>query len=122
MDKPMQPNPAHAVTIEEQVRTSRQNLEKAFKEFHKLLNDKVLDANKSTAQHNTERMTIDNLYKSAVALENVNVSEGVMSLAIIAVREMLKMRDRVNELEYELLKLKRDMGKLPGGPKNAPKE
>lgn len=122
MDKPTQPNPAHAVTIEEQVRTARQNLEKAFKEFHKLLGDKVLDVNKSTAQRNTERMTVDNLYKSAVALENVNVSEGVMSLAIISIREMLKVRDRVNELEYELLKLKRDMGKLHSGPQTNAKE
>jgi hypothetical protein len=34
-----------------------------------------------------------------------------MSLAIIALREMLKSRDRINDLEYELLKTKRDLTK-----------
>lgn len=117
MDKPTQ-TPSNTITVEEQIRRARQELEKSFKDFHELLNNKVLDANKSNAQQNTERQVVDKLYRSAVVLENINIGEGVMSLAIIAVREMLKVRDRVNELEYELFKMKKDIAKLSGAPKS----
>lgn len=111
-------NPAHVVSVEEQVRKQRQDLEVAFKKFHELLGDKILDANKSTAVRNTEQSIINNLYKAAATLDNTNAGEGVMSLAIIAIREMLKMRDRVNELEYELYLLRRDFIKGSGETKN----
>lgn len=52
---------------------------------------------------------VDKLYRAALKLDNLNVGEGVMSLAIISVREMLKMRDRQNELEYKLLTQMKNM-------------
>lgn len=110
MDKPItrEQNPAHVVAVEDEVRKHRQELELAFKSFHELLGDKVLSKNKSSAARNTEQSAINNLYRAAVGLDNINLGEGVMSLAIIAIREMLKMRDRVNGLEYELYLLRRD--------------
>lgn len=90
-------------SLEERVKVARSELELGFKDFHELLKSKVLDSNKSAAVKNTEKQIVDKLYRAALKLEDLNVGEGVMSLAIIAVREMLKMRDRQNDLEYKLL-------------------
>jgi hypothetical protein len=87
-------------------------LEDAFKSFHQLILSKVLDSNKSTATKNTETDIINKLVNSVVDLEKVNVGEGVLSLAVIAVREQLTMRDRINDLEYELYKTKREVNKI----------
>lgn len=99
-------------TIEERIKQARQNLEKCFKEYHRLLNDKVLDSNKSEAQKNVEKKIVDDLHRACLALESLNVGEGLLSMAVIAIREHLKIRDRVNELEYELFKTKRDIAAL----------
>jgi hypothetical protein len=90
----------------------KQELAGAFKSYHELVSNKVLDKNKSPALKNTEKQVVDRLVKSAVALENINIGEGILSLASIAIREQLIVRDRVNELEYELLLLKREVDKL----------
>jgi len=100
--KSMETDPKGTLEVEEKLRKTRQQLEVAFKDFHLLLGDKVLDANKSDGAKKTEELKVNNLYKAAVALDNINYGEGVMSLAIIAMREMLKVRDKVNELEYTL--------------------
>ncbi len=90
----------------------KQELAEAFKAFHELVSNKVLEQNKSPALKNTEKQVVDRLVKAAVALENVNIGEGILSLASIAIREQLVVRDRVNELEYELLLLKREVEKM----------
>ncbi|MFA5024097.1 MAG: hypothetical protein WC523_04035 [Patescibacteria group bacterium] len=82
----------------------KQDMEKAFREFHDIFSNKVLDKNKSVAVKNTEKAIVDRLVNSCVALENLNVGEGFMALAVISLREQLTMRDRLNELEYELCK------------------
>lgn len=79
--------------------------EEAFKDFHKqVFSSKVLDSNKSSAVKNTEMHLIDKMINSAIALDTVNSGEGLLALSTIAVRELLTMRDRVNELEYLLYK------------------
>ena len=90
----------------------RKELEAAFKEFHELVSNKVLDENKSAAVKNTEKAVVDRLVRAAVALDEVNVGEGILSLASIAIREQLIVRDRVNHLEYELLKAIRELNLL----------
>ena len=107
--KSMETDPKHTIEVEEQVRKCRHQLEVAFKDFHQLLGDKVLDANKTLSVKKTEEHAINSLYKAAVAMDNANYGEGVMSLAIIAIREMLKMRDRVNELEYTLFLTRKEL-------------
>jgi len=104
--------PSAPITIEEKIKQARQHLEKCFKEFHKLLGDKVLDKLKSEAHKNVEKKIVDDLQRACVALDNLNVGEGLLSLAVIAIREELKIRDRVNELEYELYKTKKDLATL----------
>jgi hypothetical protein len=90
----------------------KEDLGKAFKEFHQLLNNKVLDKNKTPAVKNVEKQAVDTLIKTATSLDNINVGEGILALSSIAVRELLKARDRINELEYELCLMRRDFLKL----------
>lgn len=105
------------VSLEERIKRARSGFEQAFKNFHELLGDKVLPENKSEAGVKLERHIVDEVVKSCIGLDRINIGEGVMALAVVALREHLKVRDRVNELEYklelsirELNKLKRELG------------
>jgi len=98
--------------IEQKYARAKLELEQAFKEFDGILKDKVLEQNKSIAKKNIEKDVVDKLYKSAVNLENLNSGEGVMSLCIIVIRELLRDRDRTNGLEFQICSLKRDLAKI----------
>ena len=102
--------PASAIAnIQQEYMKKKHAFEEAFKEFHKqVFSSKVLDENKSAAVKNTEHFLVDKLINSAVALDNANVGEGLLALTTIAIRELLTMRDRNNEIEYSLYKLIRD--------------
>lgn len=112
MDKSMQPLPHAPFNVQQDHLIKKRELELAFKNFHELVQNKVLDTNKSTAVKKTELQVIDQLVRSAQALDNINVGEGILALASIAIREQLMVRDRVNELEYELCKALRDINQL----------
>lgn len=105
-------NPLTDTKTQQEYLRKKEELSRSFKEFHQLLSNKVLDKNKTPAVKNTEKQITDSLVKSAAALDNINVGEGVLALSSIAIRELLKARDRVNELEYELCLLRRDFLKL----------
>jgi len=90
----------------------KKDLEQAFKEFHELISNKVLHANKSPAVKRTELQVLDKLVRASQALDNINLGEGILALASIAIREQLVVRDRVNELEYEICLARRDIQKL----------
>jgi len=125
MNEPTQPTqptlkrpPVTPENMAQRLKKARTTLEAAFKDFHLLLNDKLLDVNKSDAKKTQEKHIVDELVKACVILESANIGEGVMALAVIALREHLKVRDRVNELEYDLEMtkktlnlLKKDLGK-----------
>lgn len=90
----------------------KQELEVAFNNFHNIVKSKVLDKNKSPGLKKTEMFAINELVKAAQALENINVGEGLLALASIAVREHLIIRDRINELEYEICQALKEIKKL----------
>ena len=84
--------------------------EESFADFHKNhFLSKVLQENKSAAGKKTEQAAIDRLIKSAMILDQSNVGEGMLALLIVAIREQLSVRDRVNQLEYELCLAQRDV-------------
>jgi hypothetical protein len=126
-DKPssMSPPMPHPQDVQQDYARAKQELEIAFKDFHqKHFSSKVLEENKSPATKKTEQAAIDRLVKSAVALESLNVGEGILALVIIIMRQQLSTRDRVNHLEFELCKairdiqnLKKDLGVDDGQPK-----
>ena len=103
------PTSTAPVTLDQRMIQARSVFEVAFKNFHELLGDKILNENKSEAAKKVERHVVDGVVKSCVGLDKLNVGEGVMALAVVALREHLKVRDRVNELEYDLEVAKRDI-------------
>jgi len=108
-NKTAQPAAPHPKVVEDKLTKTRNNLGLAFKEFAKIIKDKILDTNKTAAQKNTEKQVVDDLYKTAVSLEQQNMTEGVFAVAMIALRTHLMTRDRVNELEYELYLTKKEI-------------
>ena len=106
------PIPPATFDVQQNYAKKKKELEVAFKEFHQLVGKKVLEVNKSPAAKKTELETINTLVKAAQALDNINVGEGILALASIAIREQLIVRDRVNELEYELCKALKDIEEL----------
>jgi len=101
-----------AYDLEQKANRARHKLEAAFKEFHQLATDKVLDKNKSAGVKTTEKKVVDDLLHAVVALEQANQGQGFLSLMTISIRETLAMRDRINDLEYELYLSKRDIKNL----------
>ena len=111
--KPAQPPPPSPQNVRQERTKVQQEFEEAFKDFHqKHFLSKVLEDNKSAAAKKTEQAAIDRMVKAAVALDNTNVGEGVWALLIVAIREQLSVRDKVNQLEYELCLTKKDMESL----------
>jgi hypothetical protein len=108
----LKPNPV-VKDIQADYNRCKRNFEEAFKEFHQnVFSNKVLDSNKSAAVKNTETHVVDKMMNAAVALDQANAGEGLLDLCTVAIREMLTIRDRANELEYELYKALRDMKKM----------
>ena len=111
MDQYNQP-PMATHDVHSEYMKKKTDLELAFKEFHQLLQDKVLEKNKSPAVKNTELDIVDKLVRATQALDQINVGAGVLALASIAMKEHLMVRDRVNELEYQLLLTKKELKEL----------
>lgn len=110
-NRPMQPPPA-TFNVQQDLVQKKRDLEQAFKDFHELICSKVLEINKSPGVKKTEMLTLNTLVKTAEALDNVNMGEGILALASIAIREQLIARDRINELEYEICLARRDIREL----------
>jgi len=104
--------PPQPISIEQQIKTARKDVEKAFKELFRLYESKILVKNKSVGKVKTEKSIVDNLVKRCVSLENLNSIEGLLSLGTISLRLNLKMKDLVNNLEFQIETLKRDVKKL----------
>lgn len=104
--------PPTASQMEQKAVRAKKQLEQCFKTFHSLMSDKVLDSNKTKGVKNTETKIVNDLLHAVVALEHAQVGQGLLSLMTISIREHLSVRDRVNELEYELYKTKRDLESL----------
>jgi hypothetical protein len=99
--------------VQNEYHKCKAEFEEAFKNFHtQVFKNKVLEKNKSAAVKNTEMQIIEKLIKSSVSLDNVNIGEGTVALISTMIRELLVMRDRVNELEYDLCVARRDLQQL----------
>jgi len=122
----MDPNQLPQMSIQNQQDLVRKKhaLEVAFKEFHELVSVKVLKENKSPQIKDAEKQVVGRLIQAAIELEQVNVGEGIISLVSVAIREHLAARDRINEIEYKLYKLMRDVKQMQkdGGKNDSKKE
>jgi len=108
------PKPASPVSVEERLRQARQRFEEKFKVYHELLKDKKVEINKSPGDIQQEKFIMDELVKACVNLDQFNVGEGVLALASVALREHIKMRDRINELEYKMDVFMREVTRIVG--------
>lgn len=112
--KPVNP----PIPIEVQIKRARDKVAEKFKKYYEeVLKSKVLESNMSEGAKRTQKAIIDDLVKACVELENLNVSEGLVALAVSNIRMTTKLKDRINYLEYQVELLKRDMKKLIDGKK-----
>lgn len=85
------------------------------KQFFALLNDKTLNLNKSPINKDIEKETISKIVALALVINQDEAQpEGYGSVAIInlLLKSNFLLRDRVNELDFELAKLKKQMSSL----------
>jgi hypothetical protein len=106
------PTPAQVAELQASLGEARVGVTNAWAAFHTMIQNKRLDKNKSNLEKDAERKTVDTLFNAAKDLDGINPGEGVMILAGLALRELLVMRDRLNETEYLALVTKKDLGEL----------
>jgi hypothetical protein len=106
------PTQAQISSLQGSLEDARKAVEEAFIDFHKMLQNKRLDKNKSDVERDSERKVADALFKATTGLDQINPGEGVMIAASIALRELLKMRDRLNDIEYLSMLTRQDLGKI----------
>lgn len=109
---PVPPPPIDQGVINEQLKQARAKVEQAFKAFHQVLNNKKLERNKSDVEKEQERKISDELFRTAQELDRLNPGEGVMVVGSIGLRELLKTRDRMNEVEYTALLTRKELNEL----------
>jgi hypothetical protein len=79
--------------------------------FLSMLNDKMLNSNKSLIQKDLEKQICNDLFSLATAVNNdPSESEGAGSLVLdtLFFKSLLIMRDRLNEIEYSLNSSKKE--------------
>jgi len=87
-----------------------------FSNFFNMCNDKVLNRNKTELQRSFEKETNAKMVEFALDLNNDPLEENdglgsvVLSQAIL--RVLVSQRDRINDLEYELLEAKKDRSRI----------
>ena len=85
-----------------------------------LLNDKTLDANKNSLIKDNERMALKELVtlvKHMDADEAEDLNAGIMTLATLLLTGVIKQRDRINQLEFELSQLTKIVAGSSSGEK-----
>lgn len=83
--------------------------------FFKILDDKTLKQNKSVFAKEFERELINSLVNLSIDINNDPAEkEGMGSLAIIVtlLKTSLMQRDKINNMEYELENLKKELKKI----------
>jgi len=118
VEQPKQQSEEEIAKIKAACIKKREEIQEKFKIFHQdVLQNKTLDLNKTASEKIKEQSIIENLLQSAIELDAINVNEGMLVLFTVLFREILGLRDRLNETEYSLLKtakelltLKKDLG------------
>ena len=100
------------LSVQEKMQRVRKEFEERFKAFRLLLDDKVLKRNKSDATLLQEKKVLDDLASTCLKVDKMNVGEGLFAFSTVGVRSHMLMRDRINELEYELFTLRKEVAAL----------
>jgi len=83
--------------------------------FLKTLNEKMLSVNKSPIAKSVEKTNVMELVNLALSInQDENKPEGYGSIALcnLLLKSMLNQRDRINELEFKLEKVSKELSRL----------
>jgi len=104
--------PPSPSAVKSSLEAARSKVVAAFQVFHKMLTNKKLDRNKSPQEKKEESSVAQSLFNAAGELDQLNAGEGVMLTASIGLRELIKLRDRLNEVEYTSLLTRKELNEL----------
>ena len=91
---------------------TKRQIENVFEEYKKLLRDKTHPDNHTQGIKNNIISALNRLVTAADELDNVNPGEGIFGLIILSLRSILKVKDEVVKLEYDLKELRREVERL----------
>lgn len=91
---------------------AKEKLIEAIKGINRLMNYQVLPENRSMKDDEEERSIVSNLVSAAIAMEALSPGEGLLGMAVLAVRQGLSLRDAGNRLAYEIDQLRRELKTL----------
>lgn len=80
--------------------------EKAIKDYNALMEDKTHKDNQTEAYENNVKHILNSLLIAADELEQANPGEGIYSLIILALRNNIRLKDKIIDLECQIQKLK----------------
>jgi hypothetical protein len=94
---------------------ARDRFNDSIRGVNRLMTRQVLPENRSGKENEEEKGVIAELVNAAIAMENLSPMEGLLGMAILAVRQGLSLRDAGNRLAYELEQLKLEVKSLKLG-------
>lgn len=116
--KPIPPIPQ---VSPDRINAARSKVGAVLERYGKLVVNKVLKRFKSDKVKKDELKIVSDLIQAAGELDQVNVGEGTMIAAGSAYHMIMILRDRINELEYGLAVLNKELKAIKEGI-NAKKE
>jgi hypothetical protein len=104
------PNPSEEATkVVIQHKRAYEELTGAIKGVNRLMNRQVLPENRSVKDNDEEHSAIAALVNAAMEMERISPGEGLLGMAILAVRQGLSLRDAGNRLACELDQIRREV-------------
>ncbi len=79
--------------------------ESAVKSYNSLMEDKTHKDNQTEAYERNVRHILNSLLEGADELEGSNPGEGIYTLIMLALRNNIRLKDKVVDLEYRIKKL-----------------
>jgi len=101
-----------AARVLNELNRAKEGLLVGMKEFSALLKDSKLPENRSLEDKRNEQNVVLNQMHAAGEVEKLSPQEGVLGVAIFAVRQALSLRDAGNRLAYEIYQLAQRIEKL----------
>ncbi len=106
------PPTEEAARVLNELNKVKENLLNSMKEFSLILRDSKLPENRTMEEKRHEQNVVLNLMGSAGAVEKLSLNEGVLGVAVFAVRQALALRDAGNRLAYQVYQLEQRIAKL----------
>ena len=97
----LEPPTEEAAKIISQINNAKLKLVESMRRYSKLLDNSVLQENKSEKEKQEESYVINELVRAAQTTEKLEPGEGLMSLCVFSIRLSLLLRDANNKLSYD---------------------